>query len=208
MPAAYPILLDVTQKRVVIVGGGGVALRKVTKLVEAGALNITVVSPNFVEGFPEAARKVAEVYKAEHLAGAELVFAATDSPAVNAAVVRDGRNVRALVCRADSDEDGDFAVPAVLRAGAVVVGVSAGSPALAAAIRDGVQNRWDARWTAMSLAQQTLRPLILRSGLPAQDRKELLRELASNEAMDVLGSGGIESLRDWIVRKVNGRKRT
>jgi precorrin-2 dehydrogenase/sirohydrochlorin ferrochelatase len=80
--AAYPILLDVTRRRIVIVGGGHVGLRKAVKLVEAGAEDVTVVSPVFADGFPGSVRKVEGTYNAAQLEGASLVFAATDLPEV------------------------------------------------------------------------------------------------------------------------------
>src|SRR5208337_1081676 len=85
------------------------------------------------------------------LDGAQLVFAATDSTAVNDAVVAESRRRGILVQRADAEESddvgADFVLPAILRCGPIVVAVSAGgSPALAAAIRDilagSVTNDW------------------------------------------------------------------
>src|SRR4029078_4544720 len=81
-------------------------------------------------------------YERSHLRGAQLVFAATDDPAVNDMVVRDARVEGALVCRSDSDREhpGDFAPPAAIRRGAVLVSVSAGgNPALAAKMRDALE---------------------------------------------------------------------
>ena len=48
MAHGYPILLDVTRARVVIVGGGRVAARKAKGLIDAGATDITVVAPDFI----------------------------------------------------------------------------------------------------------------------------------------------------------------
>jgi precorrin-2 dehydrogenase / sirohydrochlorin ferrochelatase len=201
----YPVLLDLTGRRIVIVGGGAVGLRKATKLIEAGANDVTVVSPTFVEGFPPSVRKVTEAYQPAHLSGAVLVFAATDSAQINAKIVKEARQRNAWANRAD-EEGGDFTTPAVLRDGPVTIGVWADSPALSAAIRDGLRDRWDARWTAMAEAMQTLRPIILRSGLPPKQRREMLKELATQAAMEQLAAGGVEGLRDWIMSKYGGQR--
>jgi len=203
VPLAYPILLDVSQKRIIIVGGGGVAVRKATKLIEAGATDITVVSPAFAEGFPGSVRRLAEIFRPEHLASAAIVFAATDSPAVNESVVVEARRLNVLVSRAD-EEGGDFTVPAVLRNGPVTIAVSAESPALAATIRDKIGEQWDSRWTAMADAMRILRPMVLNSGLEPQRRRELLRELATDTAMDKLAADGIAGLRDWLAKRIHG----
>jgi precorrin-2 dehydrogenase / sirohydrochlorin ferrochelatase len=201
VPSGYPILLDLSDKRVVVVGGGAVALRKVTKLIEAGAMDITVVSPRFADGFPEMVRRIESEFKPEHLAGAALVFAATDVPDVNAAVVAEARRLGIWASRAD-EQKSDFTAAAVLRVGGATLAVWADSPALAAAMRDKISQNWDQRWTAMVEAMKTLRPLVLDSGLAPERRREVLRELASQAAIEKLASGGIEGLRQWIEPKL------
>jgi precorrin-2 dehydrogenase/sirohydrochlorin ferrochelatase len=213
-------MLDVRDKRIVIVGGGAVALRKATKLVEAGANDVVVVAPQFIAGFPEAVWKVKAAFEPDHLAGAMMVFAATDSSKVNAAVVREARRRRAFVCRADGvagkgKAAGDFTLPAIMRGGPVTVGVWAQSPALAARIREGVSQRWDARWTIMAEAMTTLRPMIVKSGLPPAMRRDLLRELSGEAAMEKLAMATVkdkdEAIRElgrWIESRIHEHKRT
>jgi precorrin-2 dehydrogenase/sirohydrochlorin ferrochelatase len=196
----YPILLDVTHLRIVIVGGGGVARRKAGGLIDAGATDITVVSPTLADDFPPV-RHVASVYAPPALADARLVFAATDDSLVNAAVVRDARAVGALVCRADTDDDnpGDFVTPAKFSEGPITVTVSAGSAALSAAIRDGLRQRLDPRWTKMAEAMSVLRPMLRdASGLSPARRASAFRRLASAEALDVLDRQGTAGLLAWL----------
>jgi siroheme synthase-like protein len=197
----YPILLDVTDRRIVIVGGGAVGLRKAVKLVEAGARNVLVVSPSFADGFPAEVPKLTAEFRPEHLDGATLVFAATDSATVNAQVVAEARQRNALVNRAD-EEAGDFTPPAVLRDGPITVGVWSDHPALSAAIRDRLRREWDWRYSAMAEAMRKLRPLILASGLPIERRRKLFRELAGEAALAKLGEGGIDALQKWIEEKM------
>jgi precorrin-2 dehydrogenase / sirohydrochlorin ferrochelatase len=202
MPPAYPILLDVSDRKIVIIGGGAVGLRKASGLVEAGARDVAVVSPVFAPGFPPSARLVKETYRPEHLKSAAIVFAATDSAEVNTQVVQDARQQNALACRADTDDAGDFTTPAVLRQGPITVAVSAGAPAFSAAVRDALRQRWDKRWTEMAQAIQILRPSILAAGLPPQQRRELLRDLAGDMGMKTLAAGGIDGLRKWIAERI------
>ena len=142
MPHNYPLLLDVSDRLIVIVGGGEVAVRKAQGLIAAGAMRVRVVSPSVHEQMPASVERIAESYHREHLADAGLVFAATDEPAVNDVIVRDAKGMNILVCRADADDNntGDFATPAMIRRGAVLVTVSTGgSPALAARLRDTIE---------------------------------------------------------------------
>src|SRR5437879_11657828 len=107
-------MLDVTNRLVVIIGGGGVSARKAKGLLDAGATRVRVVSPTFHKDVPAAVERIAERYEARHLEGARLAFAATDSAETNDAVVADARRLGILVCRADVDEGepGDFSTPA------------------------------------------------------------------------------------------------
>src|SRR5262245_42466510 len=99
-------MLDVTDRLAVIVGGGGVAARKAAGLIEAGANRIRVVAPVFgPDPFDRRIERITATYRAEHLDGAKLVFAATNDPAVNDAVVRDAQSKGVLVCRANADDD-------------------------------------------------------------------------------------------------------
>ena len=200
----YPMMLDVSDRLVVIVGGGGVAARKASGLIECGATRLRCVSPAFDDRIPADVERVEARYEPGHLDGAGLVFAATDDPAVNEAVVRDARTRGLLVNRADADDDepGDFVTPARFAMSAVTVTVSAGSPALAVLIRNGIAQRWDPDWSRMADAMQSLRPLIVaRRDLHVRRRRQIFRELATDEATDVLAVGGVAALRAWLIAK-------
>jgi siroheme synthase-like protein len=202
MPHAYPLMLDVADRLVVIVGGGAVATRKATGLIECGATRVRCVSPELDPGMPEQVEHVWGTYERKHLDGADLVYAATNDPDVNAAVVRDARAQGILVNRADAGDDdtaGDFSTPARFKSGPVMLTVTAGGPALSAMIRDGVAAKWDERWTQMAEALQILRPVIVaKRNVPESKRRAALRELATPEAMDVLERGGVGALRSWL----------
>lgn len=196
-------MLDVTDRLVVIVGGGPVAARKAAGAIEAGATRVRCVSPAFDPAMPRSVERVEERYESRHLDGAGLAFAATDLPAVNDAVVRDARARGILVSRADAAGDeaerGDFTTPARFNESGVVVGVSAGSAALAVLIRDGLARQWDPRWSQMAEAMRALRPMILeRKDVHARQRQQMFRELATPEALDVLAAQGVDGLKTWL----------
>jgi len=203
--AAYPLMLDVSNRLVVIVGGGRVGARKAKGLLDAGATRVRVISPAFCESLPDGVERIERPYASGDLQGASLAFAATDRPDVNEAVVRDANGLGVLVNRADVNEEapGDFTTPAALREGELVVTVSAGSPALAATIRDGLRSRLDRKWAMMASAMRELRPRIRDGGLPIERRRAAFRDLASDEAMDVLERDGIEALWTWLERRGN-----
>jgi len=147
----YPLGLDLTGRRVVVVGGGRVALRRTQALVEAGAL-VTVIAPRFKTDFEQqmaervtAATTGSEItlvrrgYQDGDLAGAWLVHAATDDPAVNAAVAAAAERDRVWCVRADDATASAAWTPAVTRHGDVTVAVTAdGDPRRSQALRAAI----------------------------------------------------------------------
>jgi precorrin-2 dehydrogenase/sirohydrochlorin ferrochelatase len=138
----YPVTLAVAGRRCVVVGGGRVATRKVTALLEAGAA-VHVVSPalsDAIEALAAAGRITVERrgYQPGDLRGAFLAIAATDARAVNAAVAAEARAERVLVTVCDDPAASDVGGAAVIRRGALTVAVSTEgeSPALAQLVRE------------------------------------------------------------------------
>jgi precorrin-2 dehydrogenase/sirohydrochlorin ferrochelatase len=195
--SGYPIVLDVSDRLIVIVGGGNVALRKAKGLLACGATKIRVISPAFHAEMPPAVQRVMGKYRREHLSGATLVFAATDVASVNEQVERDAREIGALVCRADADDAGDFSTPAMHRDGELLLTVSSGGPALSALVRDRIAASIDPRWVKMAAAMRTLRPMI-REKMSASIRRKVFVELCSDAAFAELENGGVEDLLQWI----------
>jgi precorrin-2 dehydrogenase/sirohydrochlorin ferrochelatase len=202
-------MLDVSQRPIVIVGGGRVAARKAKGLIEAGATRVKIVAPQFCDAIPDTGvERVTATYLTDHLTGAGLVFAATDNPDVNAAVVGDAHRLGLLVSRADStDEDaGDFSTPAILREENLVLTVSTGgNPTLAAALRDELRTTLDPRWIKMAAAMKALRPRALAIS-SVNKRREVLHDMATTEAMDVLDKDGIDGLWGWLRQRHLGEK--
>ncbi|HUJ07445.1 MAG TPA: uroporphyrinogen-III C-methyltransferase [Streptosporangiaceae bacterium] len=122
----YPVEIDLRDRLVVVVGGGHVALRRARALTEAAA-RVVIVAPRLADGFaglPVTVRR--RRYRDGDLAGAWLAHAATDDPAVNAAVAAEAERARIWCVRADDGAASTARVPAVTRHGDVTVAVTAG----------------------------------------------------------------------------------
>ena len=214
------MLLDVSARRIVIVGAGRVAARKAFGVIDAGAsaAHVRVVAPMRRADFPAGVESIAAEYGPHHLDGAELVFAATDSAEVNARVVTDAHERGLLVCRADINDEldldgthSDFITPAKLARGPVLLTVSAGgSPALSAAIRDELASRFDNRWVLLAAATQLLRVMIRQNPLlSVEDRRLVFRELAQAHDVDAGADAtderavqaAAERLMSWLKKK-------
>src|SRR3979411_3237661 len=139
----YLSRLALSGRRVVMVGGGTVAQRRLPRLVGAGA-RVEVISPETtpsVSALADAGEIVwhQRRYADGDLADAWYALACTDDADVNAAVCAEGERSRVFCVRADSGLEGSAVTPASGRHGGPLVGVlSGGEPLRSAAVRDSI----------------------------------------------------------------------
>jgi siroheme synthase-like protein len=139
--AGYPVNLLVRGRRVVVVGAGRIAARKIEPLLDLGA-EVLVVAPDVgeeVRAWADQGRCAVEVrpFRPEDLDGTHLALTATDDPGTNAAVFRAAEDRRVWVNSADDPGNCSFTLLSVVRRSDLVVAIGTGgrSPALAAHLR-------------------------------------------------------------------------
>lgn len=193
--AYYPLFLDLTERRCLVVGGGRVAAGKAEGLLEAGA-RVRVVAPRVQPRLRSLARAgridlLRRPYRDGDLRGCALVIAATDDIAVNRAVyAAAGR--RGIPCNTvDQPALCTFIAPAVVRRGGLVIAISSGgaSPALVSRLRRDLEARIGPEYAAFVdlLRQARVR---LRAALPdSAARKRALYRLIASPALDLLRAG-------------------
>ena len=138
----YPLFVEIGGRPVVVVGGGAVAMRRVTALVDSGAA-VTVVAPGVDPAIAALDVTVQQrEFVASDLDGAWLAVACTDDHAVNAAVAAAAED-RGIWCIRSDDASGSAAWrPATAHVADITVAVSAGGdPARAAAIRNAIETQ-------------------------------------------------------------------
>ena len=126
-PGGYPVVLELTGRSCLVVGGGPVGARRARGLAAAGAL-VTVVAPRTVAAIDDDPVLVVErrPYRPGEAAGFHLVVTATGDPDVDRVVVGDAVAAGVLVGSADRTVPGTIQLPAVHRDGPVTVAVSTG----------------------------------------------------------------------------------
>jgi siroheme synthase-like protein len=139
--AGLPANLLVRGRKVVVVGAGRIAARKIEPLLDLGA-RVVVVAPAVdpeIRGWVAAGRceLVEREFAPADLDGAWLALTATDVPAVNAAVHAAGEAARVWVNSADDPANCSWTMLSVIRRADLVVAIGTGgrSPALAAHLR-------------------------------------------------------------------------
>ena len=144
----YLVGLRLTGRKVVVVGGGTVAQRRLPLLIASGAdvHVITRTATRAVEATAMASRITLSLrdYRDGDLASAWYAIAATDDPEVNSAVVAEADRHRIFCVRADIAVEGSAVTPASFDYAGLSVGVLAGgehrrSAAIRSAIREALQ---------------------------------------------------------------------
>jgi precorrin-2 dehydrogenase/sirohydrochlorin ferrochelatase len=137
-----PIILDLTGRKALVVGGGRIAYRKAKALADEGA-HVTVISPDFVDDFSSMPNSnlVQRTFEPGDTHGYQLVITATGDHAVDQLIYDEGNARGTWVNSADDPDRCAFTLPAALRRGDLMVTVSTGgaSPALASWLRSHLE---------------------------------------------------------------------
>ena len=148
----YPVMLSLRGRRCLVVGGGGVALRKVQGLLEEGA-RVTVVAPEVADALAllAAQDRIAlerRRYRDGEAGGYALVFAATDDREANRRVFRDADAAGVWVNVADDPELCSFHLPARVRRGALQIAIASGgeAPFVVRRLRQHLERRMGTEW--------------------------------------------------------------
>ena len=127
---SFPRFIDLTEKKILVAGGGTIALRRVRTLLKFGA-DIRVIAPELcgeLAQMEEEGKITAEHrgYRAGDICGAQIVLAATDDREVNRKIREECRTAGIIVNVADDKSLCDFYFPAVVMTDEAVIGINSG----------------------------------------------------------------------------------
>jgi precorrin-2 dehydrogenase/sirohydrochlorin ferrochelatase len=145
-----PISVDLGQIRVMLVGGGKPALRRLRALEEAGAGALDIYAPDPEPALAAAAgaRLRARFPTAAEIARTRLVFVAGAAESVAAEISRMARAAGVLVNVEDDRARSDFHSAAIVRRGDLTLAISTNgkSPGLAALLKRILEQRFGPEW--------------------------------------------------------------
>ena len=213
---SYPILLDLRERLVVVIGGGRVAARKVADLLEAGA-QIILISPLLHPDLAALGNRI-EHYQTVYTTGMMtemidwdlnplLVFATTDSPEVNQQVADEAHDLGILVNRADNESGHDFSSMATIRRGDITIAVATGgeSPALSAHLRRKIEAEIGVEYATLARWLGELRPFV-KAKVPPANRPALWRAILHSPVVDHLRADdetGARAIIDTLIAAAN-----
>ena len=167
MTSFYPVFLNLTGRRCVVIGGGQIAEGKITKLIDSEA-KITVISPDATRGIRDAADRGAikfheRKYKNGDLQDSFLAIAATNDRVVNQEIFEEAEKLGVLLNAVDDPPRCSFIAPSIVKRGPVTLAISTGgaSPALARKLRETLTDSRDLEWVdatgVLSKARQVIK---------------------------------------------------
>ncbi len=193
----YPILIRLEGMKVVVVGGGVVAQRKIDTLLSYQA-DIHVISRELT---PELNKYLEEKritlcgheFKESHLDGAFVVIAATDDPLLNRRVSEIATARGLLMNAVDQPADCNFIVPSILRRGDLMVAVSTSgkSPAFARKVREELEEKFGDEYGSFLVLMGRLREEILEKKLSQEENKQIFHQLVNSPILDAIAE------KDW-----------
>jgi uroporphyrin-III C-methyltransferase/precorrin-2 dehydrogenase/sirohydrochlorin ferrochelatase len=185
----YPVSLEVKNRRILVVGGGSVALRKVRGLVEEGA-RVSVVAPEVVEPLAAmAARGEIDLenrpYQADAAGGWALVFAATDDRETNVRVFREAEGAGVWCNVADDPELCSFHLPARVRRDPlqIAIGSAGEAPFVVRRLRQLFERRMGPGWGEWITSAARYRSAVRSLGVP-REREEALFDRFFDETVN------------------------
>lgn len=202
MAKYYPILLNIQDKKCLVVGGGNVAWRKVCSLKDAGA-RVTVVSPEFCPEMEKETgiERIQQKYEEGFLGGVLVVVASTDDEEVNKKVYYDAVKRGILVNVVDRPEFCSFIVPATINRGDLSISISTGgaSPALARNIRESLEKQFGDEYGEFAKLLSETRRKIISEVSDESIRRDILQRIADLDMLDVVKEKGIAEAKKKIL---------
>jgi siroheme synthase-like protein len=200
--AGWPVNLLVRGRKVVVVGAGRIAARKIEPLLDLGAA-VVVVAPESgeeVRGWAGAGRLVLHerAFAAADLDDAWLAVTATDDPATNAAVFAAGEARRVFVNSADDPANCSFTLMSVVRRADVVVAMGTGgrSPALATWLKAHVSEELGPEYETLLDLLSEARESVRASGRSSEDVD--WQQAFRSGILDLVRAGQIDEAKELL----------
>jgi len=199
----YPVFLELAGRRVVVVGGGAVAVRKAQSLLAAGA-RLVVVADRISDMMTALcadsnAELIKSRYSKDYLVGAVLAIAATNDRRLNRQIYKDCQELEILCNVVDEPELCDFFVPAVVKRGdlQIAIGTEGDCPAYAGHIRKKLEKIFTDKHGEFLAELEMARKWIFKDVPNPADRKALVGQLAGDKSFEYFLQNGPEAWRSY-----------
>jgi precorrin-2 dehydrogenase/sirohydrochlorin ferrochelatase len=192
MAFAYPVFVELRGKRAVVIGSLALEEGKDQALRSAGA-DVDV----FANG----------AWRPEDLDGAAICVASSSDASERDAIARAARERGVLVNVMDDIPNCDFAAPAIVRRGDLVLAISTGgaSPAVARKVREELERRYGAEWAeTLAVIAEVRRETLPALGALRVRAQRWRKALDLDEAVELVRTGRSDELRRTLIERLLG----
>lgn len=203
----FPIFLNLKGRSCLVVGGGKVAMRKVEKLLRAGAC-VTVVAPSICTAFQNlqhsSATPLAITHHARCFTDADidqhhLIVAATNDTTTNLHIAALAQANQQLVNVVNAPEQGNFIFPSIVDRSPVIVAISTGgsSPVLARQLRTRLECVLPSGCGELASITEAYRETV-KQHLPEAQRKAFWEHALNSPIADLVYAGHADAARSLL----------
>lgn len=200
-------MLDLRDRKCLIIGGGTIALRKVTGLLRAQA-RVTVISPDFSKKFKRFCQKIEMVHKLFDIhditPDCAVVIAATSIEKINKLVSERARELNIPCNVVDQTALCSFIVPAIVRRGDISVAIStnAASPRFSKFLKKKIGETIPVEYAIIAELMSEIR-LYLKENCPVQGKRYAIWEhIFEHDPVNQLQMIGIELYRKNVFEEI------
>jgi len=201
----YPVILKLTGKKCVIIGGGEVAARKLNTLCEAGA-EVTIVAPEFCDLLQKAARKyqcqlINDCYNVRYLQQAFVVIAATNDVAVNRQITA----AAPLLCNNITEPElSNFTVPSSFTQGDITVALATGGmPAFTRMLKKRLQEVITPDIAAFNDFLRQQRHIVQQIPSTPAQRTTFWRQILTDDLINLVAAGHAAHAKENILDAIS-----
>ena len=201
---SLPIFMKIKGARCVVVGGGEVALRKVTMLLKADAA-VEIVSPTLCEALADLVQSgvihhLQTTFDQSHLNGATLVIAATDDEVINAQISKAAKASNIPVNVVDAPALCTFTMPSIVDRSPVVIAISSNgaAPVLARLIRAKIETMVPASYGRLAKLAGAFREAVKAKFATTQARRIFWEQTFQGPIAELVFSGQEEAAKQAL----------
>jgi precorrin-2 dehydrogenase / sirohydrochlorin ferrochelatase len=205
----FPVLLDMSGKKAVVLGGGTVARRKIETLLECGAI-VQVISKSLTHELQNLLERgeithLATEFEERFITDAFVLIIATDDRDLNGRVSKIAKERNILVNTVDQPEECTFIVPSVIRRGDLIIAVSTSgkSPALAKKIRESLEELFGKEYGYFLNMMGRIRKDLLSSGISERDRSGIFHNLVDSSILDYMRTRDMTAVKAELEKMLN-----
>ncbi|MGC8748663.1 MAG: precorrin-2 dehydrogenase/sirohydrochlorin ferrochelatase family protein [Candidatus Kapaibacteriota bacterium] len=194
----FPVFVDLSKFKPLVIGGGEVATRKVKNLLEFGA-NPKIIAPELTQELEEIIVKHnlefhRRKYQKGDLEGFNLIFVATDDPALDEIVQQEANERNAIVNFADKPEICNFIMPSYIKRGDLVIAISTQgkAPFLSRCLRESLEKKFPENFKEFVEIAAYFRTKLKEIKAKKNVQDKIIDEFLSVKWLEIIKDDGIE----------------